>query len=236
MTKFMALLKNRTVQQLFIYTVFQNILWWVAGSTAATGTPLPTLVKFYLLVYGGFLAAGSFLILNRHFQSAIGPILVVAAATMGFLAAPDNRLIQLFALLICIFLVLVCVPQLGLQSVYGLIVFSALSGCGVPVILFYLRNHYLAWQFMLPLLPIIFSYLAFYEFHFIPQAWDWRLTLITPALLIVTILITQAFSWQIAIASLLVAGYGWLQRRINARYRLVTTSVVQLILGLLVLD
>ncbi|KIO93895.1 hypothetical protein [Levilactobacillus brevis] len=125
MTTLMAFLKNRTVQQLVIFTACQNSLWWLAGSTVNTGSPLTTLVKFYLLMYGGLLAAGVFLILNHHFQSRIGPVLVVAAATMGFLAAPNAHLVQFFALLICLFLVLVCLPQLGLQSVYGLVVLVA---------------------------------------------------------------------------------------------------------------
>ncbi|MCF7523861.1 hypothetical protein L3X07_13510 [Levilactobacillus brevis] len=108
MTTLMAFLKNRTVQQLVIFTACQNSLWWLAGSTVNTGSPLTTLVKFYLLMYGGLLAAGVFLILNHHFQSRIGPVLVVVTATMGFLAAPNAHLVQFFALLICLFLVLVC--------------------------------------------------------------------------------------------------------------------------------
>ncbi|WP_341778573.1 hypothetical protein [Levilactobacillus sp. HBUAS70063] len=232
MTTIMAFFKNRTVQQLFTFAFFQNILWWVAGSTAATGTPLATDVKIYLGGYGMLLAAGYFLILKRRFQSHIGPILVVAAATLGFLAAPHDHLVQLFALLLCIFLVLACVPQLGLQSVYGLVVFSFLAGCGVPVILFFLRNHYLATQFLLPMIPLVASYLVFFEHSYLPAAQDWRWSLITPAVMLVTLLFLD-FSWRVVIAAVLALAYWWLQPKINARYQLVTTSVIQLFLGLL---
>lgn len=233
MTTLMAFLKNRTVQQLFIFTACQNILWWLAGSTAATGSPLATDVKIYLLIYGVFLAAGIFLILNRHFQSRIGPILVVAAATMGFLAAPSNHLVQLFALLLCIFLVLACVPQLGLQSIYGLIVFSVLAGCGVPVILFFLRNHYLAIQFLTPLLPLIASYLAFFEAYYLTAERDWRLTLITPAIFIIS-LAALTFSWQLILVVGIVIAHWWLQQRLNHKYRLVFSGICQLLVGLLI--
>ena len=235
MTPIMAFFKNRTVQQLFIFAFFQNILWWVAGSTASTGTPLATDVKVYLGGYGMLLAAGYFLILNRQFQSHIGPILVVAAATLGLLAAPHDHLIQLFALLLCVFLVLACIPQLGLQSAYGLIVFSFLAGGGVPVILFFLRNHYLAIQFLLPLLPLVASYLLFFERNYLPADRDWRWTLVTPAILVI-ILFILGFSWQLVIAAIFALGFWWLQPKINVRYRLVTTSVAQLILGLLIFD
>jgi len=235
MTTIMAFFKNRTVQQLFIFAVFQNILWWVAGSTAATGTPLATDVKIYLGGYGLLLAAGYFLILKRRFQSRIGPILVVAAATLGFLAAPHDHLIQLFALLLCIFLVLACIPQLGLQSAYGLVVFSFLAGCGVPVILFILRNHYLATQFLLPMIPLAASYLVFFEPYYLPNDRDWRWTLVTPAVMLLTLLVLN-FSWRSLIAAVIVLAYWWLQPRINDRYRLVTTSVIQLVLGLLIFD
>ncbi|WP_395323013.1 hypothetical protein [Levilactobacillus parabrevis] len=235
MTTIMAFLKNKTVQQLFIFTFFQNLLWWVAGLTAATGTPLATNIKVYLGGYGMLVAAGYFLILKRHFQSRIGPIFVVAAATLGLLAAPHDHMLQLFAILLCVFLVLACVPQLGLQSAYGLVVFSFLAGCGVPVILFFLRNHYLAMQFLMPMVPLVASYLVFFEPYYLTKERDWRWTLVTPAILILTLL-TLGFSWQIVIAGLLAVAYWWLQPKINDNYRLVTTSVVQLILGLLIFD
>jgi len=234
MTTLMAFFKNRTVQQLFIFTLCQNILWWVAGSTASTGNPLGTDVKFFLLVYGVFLAAGYFLILKRHFQTTVGPILVVAAGTMGFLAAPQAHLVQLFALLICIFLVLACIPQLGLQSVYGLVVFSFLAGLGVPVVLFFLRNHYLAVQFLTPLIPLMASYLAFFEPYYVTGTQDWRRRLITPLIFVVT-LFWLPFSWRIILIILLTAAHWWLQGRLNQRYRLVMTGLFQLIVGLLIL-
>jgi len=234
MTTLMAFLKNRTVQQLVIFTACQNSLWWLAGSTVNTGSPLTTLVKFYLLMYGGLLAAGVFLILNHHFQSRIGPVLVVAAATMGFLAAPNAHLVQFFALLICLFLVLVCLPQLGLQSVYGLVVFSCLAGCGIPVVLFFLRNHYLALQFLTLLLPLVASYLVFFEPYYLPAERDWRLTLISPLILII-IMSGVAFSWRILVVILIVTVHWWLQPRLNERYRLVTSGLLQLITGLFIL-
>ncbi|UIF30141.1 hypothetical protein KB236_05300 [Levilactobacillus brevis] len=235
MTTIMAFFKNRTVQQLFIFAFFQNILWWVAGSTAATGTPLATDVKIYLGGYGMLLAAGYFLILKRHFQSHIGPILVVAAATLGFLAAPHDHLIQLYALLLCVFLVLACIPQLGLQSAYGLVVFSFLAGCGVPVILFFLRNHYLATQFLLPLIPLVASYLLFFERDYLPAERDWRWTLVTPAVMLIALLFLD-LSWRVLFAAIFALAYWWLQPKINDRYQLVTTSVVQLLLGLLIFN
>ncbi|KID43809.1 hypothetical protein [Levilactobacillus brevis] len=234
MTTLMAFLKNRTVQQLVIFTACQNSLWWLAGSTVNTGSPLTTLVKFYLLMYGGLLAAGVFLILKHHFQSRIGPVLVVAAATMGFLAAPNAHLVQFFALLICLFLVLVCLPQLGLQSVYGLVVFSCLAGCGIPVVLFFLRNHYLALQFLTLLLPLVASYLVFFEPYYLPAERDWRLTLISPLILII-IMSGVAFSWRILVVILIVTVHWWLQPRLNERYRLVTSGLLQLITGLFIL-
>ncbi|MFC6261615.1 hypothetical protein [Levilactobacillus fujinensis] len=234
MTTLMAFFKNRTVQQLFVFTFCQNILWWIAGSTASTGTPLAGEVKFYLIIYGIFLAAGYFLILVRHFQSRIGPILVVAAGTMGFLAAPQEHLIQIFALLICVFLVLACIPQLGLQSVYGLVVFSFLAGCGIPVILFFLRNHYLALQFLLPLIPLMASYLTFFEPYYLTGERDWRLTLVTPAVFILSLL-TLSVSWKLVVVVLLVAAHWWLVQHLNDHYRLITSGFLQLLVGYLIL-
>ncbi|ABJ64619.1 hypothetical protein ACN50C_10110 [Levilactobacillus brevis] len=234
MTTLMAFLKNRTVQQLVIFTVCQNSLWWLASSTVNTGSPLTTLVKIYLVVYGGLLAAGIFLILNHQFRSRIGPVLVVAAVTMGFLAAPNVHLVQLFALLLCLFLVLVCIPQLGLQSIYGLIVFSCLAGYGVPVILFFLRNHYLALQFLVLLLPLVASYLVFFEPYYLPAERDWRLTLISPIILLI-IMGGIAFSWRVLVVMLIVGGHWWLQPRLNARYRLIASGCLQLIAGLFIL-
>ncbi|MFC6290026.1 hypothetical protein [Levilactobacillus angrenensis] len=234
MTTLMAFFKNRTVQQLFIFIFCQNFLWWLAGTTAATGTPLATDVKFFLAIYGIFLAAGVFLILKRHFQSTIGPILVVAAATMGFLAAPNAHLIQIFALLLCIFLVLACVPQLGLQSVYGLIVFSVLAGCGVPVILFFLRNHYLALQFLRPLIPLMGSYLAFFESYYLTAERDWRLTLIAPIICVLSLFMLP-ISWHLLIIILLLAAHWWLQPRLNQRYQLVFSGICQFLAGVLIL-
>lgn len=233
MTTIMAFFKNRTVQQIFIFAVFQNILWWVAGSTAATGSPLATDVKIYIGGYGLLLASGYFLILKHHFQSHIGPILVVAAATLGFLAAPHDHQIQFFALLLCVFLVLACVPQLGLQSAYGLVAFSFLAGGGVPVILFFLRNHYLATQFLVPLIPLVASYLVLFEPYYVHRERDWRWSLVTP-LIMVLALLTLPFSWRVILAIMVTGAYWWLQPKINQRYQLVTTSVIQLILGLFI--
>ncbi|MDT6980278.1 hypothetical protein [Levilactobacillus zymae] len=229
-----AFIKNRTVQQLVIFTACQNLLWWLVGSTASTGTPLAWNVKLCLVGYGGLVAAGYFLILRHRFHSTIGPILVVAAATLGLLAAPSEHLIQLFAILLCVFLVLTYIPQLGLQSVYGLIVFSCLAACGVPVILFLLRNHYLSSQFLVTLLPIIASYLALFENYYLLADLDWRLTLITPAIFALTTLLL-AFSWAGVLAILLVGGHWWLQRHLKSHYQLVITGVVQVLVGYLVL-
>lgn len=234
MTSLTAFLKNRTVQQLLIFTLCQNLLWWLIGSTASTGEPLAWTVKLALGGYGILLAAGYFLILLRHFQSHIGPILVVAAATLGLLAAPQDHLVQLFAVLLCIFLVLACIPQLGLQSVYGLVVFSFLAGCGIPVILFFLRNHYLATQFLTTLVPVMASYLVFFAPYYLPQPLDWRFTLIPPAILVLAIFVLS-LSWKTWAAILLVAAYWELQRHVNARYQLVMTGVMQLLVGLLLL-
>lgn len=230
MTSFKAFFKNRTVQQLFVFTLCQNLLWWFVGSTSATGQALTWRVKFALLGYGGLLAAGYFLILNHQFRSHIGPILVVAAATMGLLAAPTNHLVQLFAILLCIFLVLACIPQLGLQSIYGLVVFSILAGCGVPVILFFLRNHYLATQFLLTLIPIMVSYLTFFAPYYLQHLQDWRLTLIAPAILVITILFLP-FNGAHLLAIALVIGQWWVLQRLNVNYRLVTASVLQVLIG-----
>lgn len=234
MTTLMAFFKNRTVQQLFCFTLSQNILWWLAGSTASTGTPLATDVKIYLWGYGLLLAAGIFLILKRHFQSHIGPILVVAAATMEILAAPSDHLVQVFALLLCIFLVLACIPQLGLQSVYGLLVFSVLGGYGVPVLLFFLRNHYLAIQFLPPLIPLMASYLYFYESYYLGGERDWRLTLITPIIFVLSLFIL-GLTWRLLPIILIVAAHWWLQPRLSMRYRLVFSGLCQLIVGMLLL-
>ncbi|HIW72438.1 MAG TPA: hypothetical protein H9875_07415 [Candidatus Levilactobacillus faecigallinarum] len=234
MTSLTAFFKNRTVQQLLVFTLCQNLLWWLVGSTSATGQPLTWRVKLSLGGYGIFLAAGYFLILRRHFQSHIGPILVVAAATLGLLAAPTDHLVQLFAVLLCIFLVLACIPQLQLQSIYGLVVFSFLAGCGVPVILFFLRNHYLATQFLLTLLPIMATYLAFFAQFYLPRPTDWRYTLIFPAILVIAIL-TISFSWKTIVAILLVVLHWALQRRLNVNYRLVVAGVTQLVVGYLLL-
>lgn len=233
MTAFKAFLKNRTVQQLALFTLCQNLLWWLVGSTAATGHPLAWTVKGFLGGYGVLLAAGYFLILRRQFQSHIGPILVVAAATLGLLAAPHDHLLQLFAVLLCIFLVLACIPRLGLQSVYGLIVFSVLAGCGVPVILFFLRNHYLATQFLIALIPIITSYGNFFAPYYVhPQ--DWRWTLVPPIILILTILVLP-LTWKTILAILLVSGYWFLNQHITQRYQLVTAGIGQLLIGFLIL-
>lgn len=229
-----AFLKNRTVQQLVLFTACQNLIWWLVGSTASTGTPLAWTVKLDLVGYGGLVAAGYFLILRHHFQSTIGPILVVAAATLGLLAAPSEHLIQLFAILLCVFLVLTYVPQLGLQSVYGLIVFSCLAACGVPVILFLLRNHYLSSQFLVTLLPIAASYLALFENYYLLTDHDWRLTLITPAIFAVVTL-SLRFSGASVVAVLLVAGHWWLQRHLKWHYQLVLTGIVQLLVVYLIL-
>ncbi|MCH4124402.1 MAG: hypothetical protein LKH74_02740 [Levilactobacillus sp.] len=234
MTTLMAFFKNRTVQQLFLFIFCQNFLWWLAGTTASTGTPLATDVKVFLAIYGIFLAGGVFLILKRHFQSTIGPILVVAAATMGFLAAPGNHLVQLFALLLCIFLVLACIPQLGLQSAYGLVVFSVLAGCGVPVILFFLRNHYLALQFLTPLVPLMASYLAFFEPYYLPTKRDWRLTLIAPITCVLS-LFMGSLSWRTLLIILLLAAHWWLQQRLNQRYQLIFSGICQFLTGVLIL-
>jgi len=234
MTTLMAFFKNRTVQQLFIFTLCQNILWWLAGSTASTGTPLGTDVKIYLLIYGLLLAAGIFLLLKRHFQSHIGPILVVAAATMGILAAPSDHLVQAFALLLCVFLVLACIPQLGLQSIYGLIVFSVLAGYGVPVLLFFLRNHYLAVQFLTPLVPLMASYLTFFEPYYLTGERDWRWTLVTPIIFCLSLFALGIF-WQMILIIAIVAAHWWLQPRLSSRYRLVFSGLCQLLVGILIL-
>lgn len=234
MTSLTAFFKNRTVQQVFLFTFCQNLLWWLIGSTASTGQPLDWSVKLALGGYGILLAAGYFLILRRHFQSHIGPILVVAAATLGLLAAPNDHLLQLFAVLLCVFLVLACIPQLGLQSVYGLVVFIFLAGCGVPVILFFLRNHYLALQFMTTLVPVMASYLTFFAPYYLPTPPDWRWTLIPSGILILAILLLP-FSWKTWVAILLVGGYWELNRHVTVAYRLVTAGVVQLLVGYLLL-
>jgi len=234
MTSFTAFIKNRTVQQLVIFTFCQNLLWWLVGSTASTGKPLAWTVKACLAGYGILLAAGYFLILRRHFQSTIGPILVVAAATLGLLAAPHDHLVQLFIILLCIFLVLACIPQLGLQSVYGLVVFSFLAGCGIPVILFFLRNHYLALQFLTTTVPVMASYGAFFAPYYLPDLPDWRLTLIAPAILLVAILIVP-FSWKSLLAMLLVAGHWELHRHLAPAYQLVMAGILQLLVVSLLL-
>ncbi|WP_203640168.1 hypothetical protein [Levilactobacillus wangkuiensis] len=234
MTTLMAFFKNRTVQQLFCFTICQNILWWLAGATTSTGTPLGTDVKLYLAGYGVLVAAGIFLLLKRHFQSHIGPILVVAAATLGILAAPNDHLVQAFALLLCIFLVLACIPQLGLQSTYGLIVFSVLAGYGVPVLLFFLRNHYLAVQFLTPLIPLMASYLTFFEPYYLTGERDWRLTLITPVIFVLS-LVVLGFTWRLVPLILIVAAHWWLQPRLSVRYRLVFSGLCQLLAGILIL-
>lgn len=230
-----AFIKNRTVQQLVVFTACQNLLWWLVGATTATGTPLTWKVKLSLLAYGGLVAAGYFLILRRHFQSTIGPILVVAAAPFGLLAAAGDPLIQLFAILLCVFLVLTYIPQLELQTLYGLIVFSGLAACGVPVILFLLRNHYLSTQFLTTLIPIVASYLALFASYYLPENNDWHLTLILPVLLIIIILIF-AFSWTGLLASLLVGGHWWLQRHLKPHYQLVITGIIQVLIGYLVIQ
>lgn len=230
-----AFIKNQTVQQLVVFTACQNLLWWLVGATAATGTPLNWTVKLNLLAYGGFVAAGYFLILRRRFRSTIGPILVVAAAPFGLFAAAGDPLIQLFAILLCVFLVLTYIPQLELQTAYGLLVFSCLAACGVPVILFLLRNHYLSVQFLSTLIPIVVSYLALFAAYYLPALPDWRLSLILPALLVVTILIF-AFSWTGLIACFLVGGHWWLQRHLKRHYQLVITGIIQVLIGYLILN
>lgn len=235
MTYLTALVRNRTVQQLVLFTICQNLLWWLAGATTSTGHALTWIVKLCLVGYGALLDAGYFLILRHRFSSSLGPLLVVGAATFGILAAPNNHLVQLFALLLCIFLVLTTIPQLGLQSGYGLVVFSCLAGVGVPVILFFLRNHYLSSQFLLTLVPIVASYFAFFAAYYFPEPHDWRLTLIAPiGFALVTLIL--AFSWQSLIAIVLTGIHWWLQRHLKGPYRLVLSGSLQLIVGYLIIQ
>lgn len=229
-----ALIKNRTLQQLLIFALTQNCLWWLAGSTASTGTPLSTSVKLFLVGYGLFMAAGCFLILRRHFHSTFGPLLVCIAAIFGLFAAPSEGMVQAFSFIICGMLILLCVPKLGLQSIYGLLVFSFLIGVGIPVMLFFLRNHYLATQFLWPLIPLVASYLALFERYFLPTTTDWRLTLITPGILVLSLL-SLPLSWRSLLIIVLVGGHWWFQQQLNARYQLITTGIVQVIVGALIL-
>ena len=69
---------------------------------------------------------------------------------------------------------------------------------------------------------------------YLPQPLDWRFTLIPPAILVLAIFVLS-LSWKTWAAILLVAAYWELQRHVNARYQLVMTGVMQLLVGLLLL-
>lgn len=188
-----------------------------------------------LFLYELLLAFSLVLQLNNHFQSQLANLLIILSglcAIFGFITTP---LIMFLLLLLPIFMALMQLPQLNLQSEAGLLTFGALLMLTIPIGDAYTSLHFISWEIVLFLLPIMTSTWCFLTPFFLPRSKKRSWLLLGTLVILVASLFTRLINSLTIFAIVLALGW-WLftmDKRL-AEPSLILTSLVQMLVIILI--
>lgn len=188
-----------------------------------------------LFLYELLLAFSLVLQLNNHFQSQLADLLIIISGfcvVFGFVTAP---LVMLLLLLLPIFMFLMQFSQLNLQNEAGLLTFGALLMLTIPIGNAYASLHFISWEIVLYLLPIMTSTWCFLTPFFLPRSKKRNWLLLGTLLFLIISLFTHPINRLTIVAIILTLGW-WLftlDKRL-AEPSLILTSLVQMLIIVLI--
>lgn len=153
------------------------------------------------------LAMSLVLFLNYQFRSTLGYLLLAASVVCiiaGFITTP---LVMLLLLLMPAFLFIVSLPAAGLQNELGALSASVLLALTVPVGCAYTSLHFISWEIVVYLLPVMAASWAFAIPFFMPQSRQ-RLIFVTVAVILAVVTIfSRPLHWPTVAAAMLMVGW-----------------------------
>ena len=162
-----------------------------------------------LFLYEFLIAYSLVLLLKHHFQAPLAwPLLGLSAlcAIAGFITTP---LVMLLLLLLPLFTVLLTWPTLQLQNELGLFTCGALLMLTVPVGVAYTSLHFISWEIVTYLLPVMTTTWCFWAPFFMPGSNRRALVMLIALLILLISLLSHPLRWPILAAGLISLGW-WL--------------------------
>jgi hypothetical protein len=149
---------------LTISVIIQLITWWYVpisyAAKISTATFQIDLVFFAL--YSLLVAGSAHLILNSNFNSRFALLPILASFLFSFSGVVQGKLVVLLLLLLApAFLLVLYFPQLEMQNMFGLIIYSIIFATCIPASIVFLTAHFLSWTFIVTLGSYWLSYLFF---------------------------------------------------------------------------
>lgn len=158
------------------------------------------------------------LIVYHKFGSTLSTIPLIASIAVAIIGFSDSFLLMLLLLLLPLFLLVLQLPSMEFQNELGLLTFGTLLMLTISVACAYASLHFISWEIVIFLLPVMASTWFFFAPFFLNNLprYKFNVTLLGVILLIFTF--SRPLRWQIYLAVLIIIG-AWFFMIFNVTYK-----------------